>query len=197
MNPALIFSSAQDHILEGEAGSRNKITGKLAGTDDSKLDSVFMELTFEYWSVANGAPANTLCSGLVHFFSEYETEYQIHIVKMDGKRTLKKVWRELHSFFIPYYENGGPAFRAQSNKIVHGDECTLQAAHRAVRSFLIEKASKEIVIYSYKHLLISHPNSSSATNSRGDEEYSSHGRKRQPRSGSCHGHRFASSDDDN
>jgi hypothetical protein len=101
LSPALIFSSAEDQILEGETGARNTVMGKLAGTDDCKLDSVLMELTFEYWSVANGPPANTLCSGLVHFFSEYGTEFQIHIVKMDGKRILRKILRELHSFLIP------------------------------------------------------------------------------------------------
>jgi hypothetical protein len=145
----LTFLSAQARRLEHEQDARKLVKEKLENTNDSDLFSVLKSLSFEYFRDIERETGikdsdNVLCSGFAYFFSEYEEEFQIDITHEDGKWTLRRVLQELDSFLAGYYHRIRTEFRGSTDEIVISSNTGVRAILRAVRRFLIPKASEEV-----------------------------------------------------
>jgi hypothetical protein len=87
---------------------------------------------------------NVLCTALVEFFSEYETELQVNITKNPSStQTLKRALNELASF-LPETCYSGKRLDCSSGLDNHviASQQNVRNVLQAVRTFLIQKASE-------------------------------------------------------
>jgi hypothetical protein len=91
-------------------------------------------------------PDNILCTSLVDFFLEYKVEFGIDITNVDvKKRTLRCALQQLDSFLSAnHYSKKGPGYSNWTANIIAASQKSLNVILRAVRKFLIEKASEKI-----------------------------------------------------
>lgn len=91
-------------------------------------------------------PDNILCTSLVDFFLEYKVEFGIDITNVDViKRTLRCALQQLDSFLSAnHYSKKGPGYSNRTANIIAVSQKSLNVILRAVRKFLIEKASEKI-----------------------------------------------------
>ena len=91
-------------------------------------------------------PDNILCTSLVDFFVEYKVEFGIDITNVEvKKRTLRCALQQLDSFLSAnHYSKKGPGYSNRTANIIAASQQSVNVILRAVRKFLIEKASEKI-----------------------------------------------------